>query len=145
MFSIVSGVRFAMRKLVLVSLIIAAIGFIAGPAKADRVHFGVYLGGPGCCYYNPYYPSYYYPGAYSYYYAPPPVIYAPAPAPSVVYTTPAVVYATPVGSSPIPADQTSPTFTDNFGRTCRNYQATAGIPSSGTACLQSDGSWRTVP
>ncbi len=92
--------------------------------------------------YAPYYPGYYAPAYYPYpaYYAPPPtVVYAPQPAP-VVYSQPA---------PPMSANQTSPTYTDSNGQTCREYQSTALIDGHhqstyGTACLQPDGTWRVM-
>ena len=76
--------------------------------------------------------------------APPPVVYVPPP---TYYAAPApVTYAAP---SSIPADQASPTYTDEQGQTCREYQSNAMIGGAlhqayGTACLQPDGSWRVV-
>jgi hypothetical protein len=70
---------------------------------------------------------------------------------------PPVVLETPQGPEvhfapsppPIEVTQTSPTFTDKSGRTCREYQSTVIVngapkPAYGTACLQPDGSWRVV-
>lgn len=111
--------------------------FIAVNPGFGAYYPGYYYGYPG--YYPGYvysYPGYYYPP----YYAPPPVAYAPPP--SVTYVVPP---ATPMAGAPLAANQTSPTFTDALGRTCRRFQTTSGVgPTSGTACLMPDGSWRTV-
>lgn len=104
------------------------------------IGFGFY-GGP---YYARPYPYYYRPYYYpDYYYAPPPVVYAPPP---VVYSAPPVVVTQP---APMAATGTSPSYTAPNGQTCREFQSTATIggqsqPIYGTACLQSDGSWRMV-
>ena len=101
------------------------------PARSEaRVFVGIGVG--GCCYYGPgwgypYYPGYYYPPYYQ-----PPVAYTPPPV--VPYTMPASMMA----------DQTSPTFVDSFGRTCRQFQASGTGSVSGTACMQTDGTWRVV-
>jgi hypothetical protein len=111
------------------------------PEPADarvfvHVGFGGGYYGPG---WGPYYRPYYYPAYYPPYYAPPVVYAAP---PTVVYTQPsAVAYAAPIATE---ADQTSPTFIDAQGRTCRQFTATSAGPSAGTACLLSDGTWRVV-
>ena len=107
------------------------LGFYGGP----------YYGGP---YYARPYPYYYRPYYYpNYYYAPPPAYYAPPP---VVYSAPPVVVTQP---APMAATGTSPSYTASNGQTCREFQSTATIggqsqPIYGTACLQSDGSWRVV-
>ncbi len=132
-----------MKKFLLAAFALITIMGFTGSAHADRV--GIYVGaGYGGGYYHrpwgePYYPAYGYPGYYPYYY------YA-APPPPVVYGPPPVAYATPAVPS---VDQSSPTFTDSSGRTCREYQSTAQIAGGaqstyGTACLQPDGSWRVV-
>lgn len=100
---------------------------------------GPYYARPYPHYYRPYRP-YYYP---DYYYAPPPVVYAPPP---VVYSAPPVVVSQP---PPMAATGTSPSYTAPNGQTCREFQSTGTIggqsqPIYGTACLQSDGSWRVV-
>lgn len=91
--------------------------------------------------FNSGYPRYYY---YPYY-APPPVVYT---TPRVIYAPPTVVTYAPPAS--LPAEQTSPTYTDDQGRFCREFQSTAIIDGEeqatyGTACLQPDGAWRVVP
>jgi len=144
------------NKLLLAALALMAVPFSAAPAFADwhggdRVNVSV---GFGCCYGRPYYPYYgypaYYPYSYPYYYAPPPTVVYAQPAP-VVYATPspAPVAYTTAPAPTMSANQASPTFTDNSGRTCREYQSTAVIdgssqPTYGTACLQPDGTWRVV-
>jgi len=134
-----------MRKLNLVVLIAIAflIGMSASQANA-RVIVGIGVG--GCCVYGPAwgypYPAYYYPPPY--YPAPAGVVYAPAPAyPSTVYVTPSA-YAAPSSLPAVQANQTSPTFVDSYGRTCRQFQSTSPGPAYGTACLQSDGSWKVM-
>ena len=104
------------------------------PSNAHaRVFVGVNIGAgayyPGG-YYRPYYPGYYYGPPVVY--APPPVVYAAPPAPQVIYTTPPTTFA----------DQTSPTYTDASGRTCRDFSSYQG---NGTACLYNDGTWHAVP
>lgn len=97
--------------------------------------------------YNPYYDGYYgYPHYYHHpYYYGYPAYYSPPP--TVVYeSSPQVVY---VPSQAVLANQTSPTYTNDEGLTCREYQATGRVnghiaPTYGTACLQPDGSWRIV-
>lgn len=83
------------------------------------------------------------------FYAPAP-LYVPPPRPVVyettVVTTPAPRY---VVETSLPAQQVSTTFTDTYGRTCREYQSDAWVAGSrkpvyGTACLQADGAWRIV-
>jgi hypothetical protein len=136
--------------------------FAAVPAKAAVV-VGVGVGGPG--YYRPY-PGYYrgyYPGYYSSYYSsyyygppavymPPPVVYAAPPPvayvapPPPAYVAPAPSYVTSSGAA-VTANQTSPTFKDSQGRTCRTFQSTPGGdagPPTGTACLMSDGTWHVT-
>jgi hypothetical protein len=106
--------------------LLLGIGVLAAliPATAvARVFVGVGFGGG---YYPGYYPGYYAPG---YYYPPTPVAYGPPPP---------VYYAAPPAAL---ANQTSPTFVDGYGRTCRNFQSAT---NTGTACLQPDGTWRTV-
>ena len=135
------GLLWALLALVLMGGVTLA----SKPAEARVfVHVGV-----GCCGYYPGwgYPAYYYSPYYYPYYAPapvvyaapPPMVYAPAPAPFVSYAAPA-----PMGAPPLAANQTSPTFVDNLGRTCRQFQSTSGGQAFGTACLQPDGSWRAV-
>ena len=128
---------------------------VAAPAEA-RIYGNVYVGGGGYGGYGGgYYPGYY---GYPYYVAPPPVVYA-----APVYAQPAPVYeegyapayppqSPPPGPQPqatqAPApmaasDANSPTFTDDQGRTCREYRKPAGAqPSYDTVCQQPDGSWR---
>ncbi len=136
-----------MKKTLSIGLLALALcAVMPAASQAARVSVGIgiggggYYGGPG--YYGPaYYPGYYPP---AYYVAPPPVVYAPPP----VYATPIapqVVYQ--AAPSSVVADQTSPTFTDENGRTCREYQANATVAGGpgqayGTACLQPDGTWR---
>jgi hypothetical protein len=104
----------------------AALAIAAEPVSAHgrgRIFFGFDAWVPP--------PAYAYPPPYYYY--PPPVVYAPAP-----------VYGM-VGSSQPPS--VSPAYRDAQGRICREYQTTVQVdgreqPGYGTACLQTDGSWR---
>jgi hypothetical protein len=106
----------------------AAVAMAGAPAAAHgrgRVFFGLGFGAPA---YYPY--PYYYP---PYYYYPPPA-YAPVPPYGTVQPTPS------------PA---APTAQDGSGKSCREYQTTVQVdgqwqPAYGTACLQPDGTWRTV-
>jgi len=76
-------------------------------------------------------------------YAAPPVVYAPAPR-TIVYTEPQYVV-----SPNVIAQQASPTYYNDYGQLCREYQSNGTVGGSrghlyGTACLQPDGSWRVV-
>ncbi|MDP9127006.1 MAG: hypothetical protein M3N08_01920 [Pseudomonadota bacterium] len=151
-----------MKKFGSLFLALALMLGVTTPAAAHRVVV-VTSGG----YIYPGYPGYMgYPGYYpGYYVAPPPLVYAPPPyyapvAPPVAYgqqpppygyAPPA--YAPPAYSPPMApnqpppaaANQTSPTFIDNLGRTCRNYELAEGAGQAyGTACMQPDGTWQTV-
>jgi len=142
-----------MKKLALIALaFVTALGVSFPPAAEARDHIGIYAnfgccGGYGGGYggYYPYgpYPAYYYP----YYVAPPPVVYEVPPPSPVVYAAPPAppAYAVaPAAAAPVAANPTSPTYIDGQGRTCRQFQSTSGGQPFGTACLQSDGSWRAV-
>lgn len=113
--------------LAVISVLFSSTGAMA---RDHHHHRGDY--GHSSVYFNFSYP--WYPHRY-YYVAPPPVVYAAptyyAPAPAPVYYPPAAVVA----------NQTSPTFIDNYGRTCRQFQTSS---TGGTACLQADGTWRVV-
>ncbi|MGE3624055.1 MAG: hypothetical protein AB7H77_09340 [Bdellovibrionales bacterium] len=134
-----------MKKYILGTAVLSAVVLCAiHPAEArhghGHSHFSVGLS------VGSYYPAYYYP----YYVSPPPVVYS-VPPPVVYEAPPTIVYETaaaPVIVSgeppPLSANQTSPTYIDSYGRTCRQFQSTAGGPAFGTACLQPDGSWRAV-
>ncbi len=103
------------------------------PIQADaRMFVGIGVG--GCCYGGYGYPYYYPP------YYPPPVVYAAPPA----YYAPAPVAVTYAVPPSVQANQTSPTFVDSLGRTCRQFQATSFGPATGTACQMSDGTWRVM-
>ncbi len=133
-----------MKKLVTLAL---ALGIILGSAASAEARVFV---SAGFYDYPGYYPAYpypypaYYPGYYPTYYAAPPVVYA-APQPVTTIVTPtATVTASPTPS--LAANQTSATYTDGLGRTCRQFQTTAGVgPAAGTACLMPNGTWQTVP
>jgi hypothetical protein len=133
-------------------LFLAALLLAVSPAYARvRIGIGFNAGFPGYYPYGDYgYPGYGYPYGYPYYGAPPvvyaPPIYAAPPPPTVVYVPqPTVVYQ-PAPS--VNANQTSPSFVDEYGRTCRSYQATTSTagpaPPRGVACQDSDGAWRIV-
>jgi hypothetical protein len=133
-----------MKKFAAGFLALALVLAATAPAHAARVFVGV--GGYGYPYpaYG-YYPGYY---PYPYYVAPPPVVYAVPPPPPTMIAPAPVTYAvapTPLGAPVVAANQTSPTFIDSLGRTCRHFQSTSGGAAYGTACLQPDGSWRSVP
>ncbi|MDX2027071.1 MAG: hypothetical protein SFW62_00365 [Alphaproteobacteria bacterium] len=133
-----------MKKLILAAVLTTLAALPAMPAAARPHHHHHGHGGGGVSFsfgFSNYYPRPYY--GYPYY-APPPVVYA---TPPVVYAPPTAITYEP---APMPADQTSPTYTDDEGRNCREFQSTAIIdgdeqPTYGTACLQPDGSWRVVP
>ena len=128
-------------KYFLVALALAVALLPAAPAHAYwgrhggvGISFGYYGGGP----YYPYYGPAYYPYYPSYYYAPAPVVYSPAP--QVVYAQPQTTIIQPAPASVV-GNQTSPTFAGPNGQQCREYQSGS---TTGTACLQPDGTWRTV-
>jgi hypothetical protein len=146
----------AMKKVALIALaFLFALGVAQPPSAEARVAVVAGFGGGGCCYGGGYYggypyapyPAYYYPYAV----APPPVVYAvPPPSPIIYAPPPQPYYAAPAAAAPVavaPAaagsPPASPTFIDGQGRTCRQFQASAGAQPS-TACLQPDGSWRAV-
>ena len=90
--------------------------------------------------------SYYYSGYPSYYAPPPTVVYTP---PAAYVAPPATYYGTSAPyvppASAVSATQASPTFVDKKGRTCRTFRAPVdGETVNGTACLQPNGTWRTV-
>ena len=67
------------------------------------------------------------------------VHYAPRFIPAPIIVAPRYEPVTYVYSPPPPA------FIDAYGRTCRNFQTVVNYSRvTGTACLQPDGSWRTV-
>ncbi len=142
-----------MKKLFLLTMLaMLAVMPLAHAHDHDHWHGGVFIGLGGPYYGDPYYPRPYYGYPYSYY--APPVVYAPPP--SVVYAAPQTVvvqqgpsvYQPPADFVSMPATQTSPTYQRN-GQYCREYQSNVSVggqpqSSYGTACLQPDGSWRTV-
>lgn len=137
------------RFLLSLALVLVGLGFVTGAEARTRV--SVFVGGGG--YYDPYWGPHphfrrhhhrhFHPG---FVYAPAPVIVEPAP---IVVASPSVAYVAPPAQSTIPANQTSPTFTDEYGRTCRAYETTRVIDDeaqmvSGKACIFPDGAWRVV-
>ena len=141
------------KALVALSLVIAILGAVVPTAsKADSFSFSI---SDGPDYYGPrhsrgwdgprhhgWHHRHHYPRPV--FYAPPPVIYAP-PVRTVVYTAPAEFIPAPT----MIADQSSPTYYNEYGQQCREYQTTGRISGSrgqlyGTACLQPDGSWRVI-
>jgi hypothetical protein len=133
----------------LAAVILVALGVgAAGPAMAD--YYGRGYRGDG--WHHGYY------GYHERVYIGPPVIYEPAPPPMVIYQSPPPVvvypapppvYAAPVVNQPVDATATSPTFRDNSGRYCREFQSKVVVggalrDSYGTACQQPDGSWQIV-
>lgn len=115
---------------------------VPGAAQA-RTSVSVGIGvGPIFPAYGYYHPHRYYapPPPVVQYYAPPPVVYAPPP-PVIQY------YAPPQGT--IGANPAGPVYQSQSGQQCREYQSSAMVggrpqPVYGTACLQSDGTWRIV-
>jgi len=141
-----------MNKILAIFLMALGLCIVLPATGQARVFVGVGIGGGGYGYGGGYYPGYYggyYPGYYGYpYYAPPAVVYTPPP---VVYAPPAAtVYEqapTPV-STPVD-NQPAPVTTGDQGQTCRTYDSTAKIDgatahTTGTACLQPDGTWKIV-
>jgi hypothetical protein len=141
------GVLIMNRLVLAAAAVFLGVVCAAAPAQADRGGRhdggGLLLGfglGLACCGYAPYYsPSYY---GYPDYYAPPPTVVYTTP-PPVTYVAPPAYYAP---SAPyVASTQASPVFVDRQGRTCRSFQTSIdGAPVHGTACLQPDGTWRTV-
>lgn len=138
------------RKTRLISALGAVVAFAAvaaidsTPATADSFAFSYGSGHGNRHHHRPAWHNHHrhhhgHPGlAFSYVYAPPPVIYEPPP--RVVYVQP------PAPVSLIPA---SPVYQRADGRYCREYQSTVMVgntvqPSYGTACLMPDGAWRIV-
>jgi len=121
----------------LAGLVLAATIATAAPAVAG--------GGVGVTFGFSSYPQPYYSHHHRYrppvYYGPPPVYYAPPPA----YVAPPVYYAPPVYVQPAPVYAPPQVQRGN----CREYQSTAMVngsvvPTYGTACQQSDGTWRLI-
>lgn len=115
----------ALGTVTLAAVAAAAVVSVPGAAQArTSVSVGIGIGPifPGYGYYRPYH-----------YYAPPP--------PPVVryHAPPAAVGVDPAG----------PVYYSRSGQQCREYQSRAMVggrsqPVYGTACLQSDGTWRIV-
>jgi len=91
-----------------------------------------------------------------YYYYPPPPVYPPPPPtyyypPPAGYSSPPASYSPPPAGSapPPPVAAAPPAPASTAGQQCRQYQSTSminGTPqqTTGTACLQADGTWRIV-
>ena len=131
------------------SLFAALLAFVfaalpAAPASA-RAFVSVGIGGGYPGYYRPWGYGYAYPYYGAYYYGPPPYYYD-YPYPPPAYVAPVAEPVAPLAAPPLSADQTSPTFIDKYGRTCRHFDSTGpdGEPIAGKACLQPDGAWRAV-
>ncbi len=136
------------RFLLCLALVIVGLG-LASNADA-RTSVSMYFSSGG--YYDPYwdpYPRYH---RHRRYFHPrfvhgPPVVVAPAP---VILSPPPVTYAAPLmQDGAIPANQTSSTFVDESGRTCRMYETVRMFDGyaenvNGKACLFPDGAWRVV-
>ncbi|CAO3404611.1 MULTISPECIES: hypothetical protein [Azospirillum] len=118
----------------------AAVMSIPGAAQArTSVSVGIGVG--------PIFPAYGYYHPYRYYAPPPPVVQYYAPPPVVYAPPPVQYYAPPPGT--IGADPAGPVYYSRSGQQCREYQSSAMVggrpqPVYGTACLQSDGTWRIV-
>jgi len=133
-----------------VSLLAALLAFVFAGLPSQSAEARVFVGyGYG---YGYGYPAYYHPwgwGPYpyysAYYYGPPAYAYD-YPYPPPAYVAPVATPVEPIPAPPLAANQTSPTFIDHFGRTCRHFDSTAsdGGPITGKACLQPDGTWRAV-
>ena len=134
-------------------LVFCALGATLGSVSTAQAHghghdyvslsFGAGGWGAYPAYYPGYYPSYY-PTYYNPYYGYPTPTY---PTRIVVYQQPSAA-AVPVqpkviqGSNPPAYAQA---YIDDEGRTCRQFESVMdGEPVNGTACLQPDGTWRTV-
>lgn len=134
-----------MNKILLASLVLLALCGGMAPAHADSFSFSYssYDGGgrwgpPGRSWHRG-----------PWHRPPHTVVYAPSPPVYVVPPVQPVVYETRIVPSSVIANQTSPTFIDSAGRECRAYQTTAILYGrartvSGTACLYTDGAWRSV-
>ncbi|MBP2305686.1 hypothetical protein GBZ48_24695 [Azospirillum melinis] len=118
----------------------AAVVSVPGAAQArTSVSVGIGVG--------PIFPAYGYYHPYRYYAPPPPVVQYYAPPPVVYAPPPVQYYAPPPGT--IGADPAGPVYYSRSGQQCREYQSSAMVggrpqPVYGTACLQSDGTWRIV-
>lgn len=125
-------------------LAVAAAGAVMSDPGTAQARTSVSVGigvGPVFPAYGYYHPYRYYapPPPVVQYYAPPPVVYAPPPPVVQYYAPPAAVSADPAG----------PVYYSRSGQQCREYQSRAMVggrsqPVYGTACLQSDGTWRIV-
>lgn len=117
-----------------------AVMSVPGAAQArTSVSVGIGVG--------PIFPAYGYYHPYRYYAPPPPVVQYYAPPPVVYAPPPVQYYAPPPGT--IGADPAGPVYYSRSGQQCREYQSSAMVggrpqPVYGTACLQSDGTWRIV-
>ncbi|CAO3362147.1 hypothetical protein ABNQ39_31710 [Azospirillum sp. A26] len=118
----------------------AAVMSVPGAAQARAsVSVGIGVG--------PIFPAYGYYHPYRYYAPPPPVVQYYAPPPVVYAPPPVQYYAPPPGT--VGADPAGPVYYSRSGQQCREYQSSAMVggrpqPVYGTACLQSDGTWRIV-
>ncbi|WP_247894553.1 hypothetical protein [Azospirillum sp. B510] len=133
----------ALGAVVLAAVAATAVMSVPGAAEArTSVSVGIGVG------VGPVFPSYGYYHPYRYYAPPPPVVQYYAPPPVVqYYAPPPVVYAPPAPAYGV--DPAGPVFYSRGGQQCREYQSNAVVggraqPVYGTACLQSDGTWRIV-
>lgn len=134
--------------------LLLGLAIVAPHPAAARTHVSLSFGYGGYwpTYYEPYWsgPAYYVPPRPVYYVPPPVRYYAPpvtyyAPPVRTVYQPVETVYVPAPAPSAMPATQTSPTYVDSRGRTCRHFETTVGGDRVlGTACLFADGTWRTV-
>lgn len=130
----------ALGAAMLAVAVAAAVMSVPGAAQArTSVSVGIGVG--------PIFPAYGYYHPYRYYAPPPPVVQYYAPPPVVYAPPPVQYYAPPPGT--IGADPAGPVYYSRSGQQCREYQSSAMVggrpqPVYGTACLQSDGTWRIV-
>lgn len=149
------------NKLVLCLGFVALLGAVqAAPAKADSFSFSISDGGGHGDRWGRHHGRHGHHGHHRWHghhgpsygaviYSPPPPVYL-RPTPTVVYETtvvqPRVRY---VEETSLVVNPASPSFTNEYGQHCREYQSTASVggrrsPVYGTACLQPDGAWRVV-
>ncbi len=116
----------------------------AAPASALAHHHGGFYFGLGAPFFGPFFTPYgydYYGFGYSGYMMEPSRVVYTTPSPTVTYQ----IVQPQIVQQAVPATSASAPFTDRAGRTCRTFQSTMnGSALNGTACLQPDGSWRTV-
>ncbi len=130
--------------LFLAVLTVAAVSFPQDSHAESSFSFSVsdgpYYGGPRPG------PRWHHGGHHHPHYYPSTSIVYVDPSPTVVYQPVPVQY---VPASSIVASPASPSYMNEVGQTCREYQSVAIVGGRqsqvyGTACLQPDGAWRVV-